>query len=385
MTSSGFAFLLDAPAPAEGETTSLHPVARLGKYSDPRYGKFGITRAHFNSWQRNLRTVQNGRIPIDYDHLADEPAGSTKAAGWITGLSLETGANIKLRDAEKFSGLDSAAEYALATIEWTPKGAEAVRDRYYLYVSPTFVSHYKDEQDVDHGATLIGTALTNRPFLRKGMPAISLSAGLGDTEAPGAVADPDAPEVTSDSPDAMTDFLKQLRESLSLPADATDEAVLAATKTLAEAKAPEVEAETGTKTLTEQATAEGKVVLDAGEYAAMSANAEAGATAATELATMRFTTAFDKALGEHKLDAKPETRERFRKIFDADEQVCLDTLDGLAPIVALSVKGAGGEDAEEAPAGVDPDKHKLHVAAKAIQAEKGVPYTTALTMAQEAR
>jgi hypothetical protein len=148
------AFLLDAPTAA----TSRHQIARLGSYADKRYGNFGITSEQVASWQRNLAELQNGTVAIDYDHASDKPGGSTKAAGWISNISID-------------------GDKVLADVEWTPDGKDAVAKKYWRYFSPTFVDHYKDEQGKDVGPALIGTALTNRPFLRRGMPAINLSAG----------------------------------------------------------------------------------------------------------------------------------------------------------------------------------------------------------------
>jgi hypothetical protein len=59
-------------------------------------------------------------------------------------------------------------------VEWTPKGATAVRDKSYLYISPTYTAHYKDQHRIDRGRALLGAACANRPVLRA-LPTLSLS------------------------------------------------------------------------------------------------------------------------------------------------------------------------------------------------------------------
>jgi hypothetical protein len=76
--------------------------------------------------------------------------------GWITGIGQE-------------------GRLVTADVEWTPRGAKAIRNEDYRHISPTFVADYRDEHGDKHGKALIGAALTNRPVLRKGMPCLSLS------------------------------------------------------------------------------------------------------------------------------------------------------------------------------------------------------------------
>lgn len=141
----------------EGPSRSRIVVAKLGKYQDKRYGNFQITREDYDGWQRNLSKSFNGRVPIDIDHAPEKGRG-TEAAAWITNLDLD-------------------GDKVLADVEWTPLGERAVKERRYLYISPTFVQDWKDETGAKSGRALIGAALTNRPFLRKDMPALTLAEG----------------------------------------------------------------------------------------------------------------------------------------------------------------------------------------------------------------
>lgn len=155
MKSAGLITLADLPAlKGKSPTTSQITVARLGKYSDPRWGKFEISEADYDGWKRNLSGTFGGRVSVDWDHSSDRGQGP-RASAWITDLSLQ--------------GKD-----VIATVEWTPKGAKAVRTGADKFISPTYTAHYKDEQGVDRGQALLGAALTNRPVLRQ-LPVLSLS------------------------------------------------------------------------------------------------------------------------------------------------------------------------------------------------------------------
>lgn len=388
------AILLDAPQIADGATTSLHPIAKLGRYKDPRYGKFTITRADVASWEKNLRGVQGGRVPIDYDHQAEEQGGSTKAAGWITGLRLMTGAQLATAAAEYADSVDVLGEYEVATIQWTPEGAQAVRDGYWLFVSPTFVSSYRDEQQVDHGPALIGTALTNRPFLRSGMPAVSLTrAPLGTL--PEAVADDDQDPRDSR---AMPEFLKKLALALKLPDDATEDQILEAVgKSPEPVKLDDAAKAEGKVVLTKaehdklQADAkatEGKVVLTSEEHDALKADAKLGADAHKQLAEITFTTVYDKALSDGRLPSDKDTREKWKARYDSTDgwgpTTTLEALGELPKIAnTTAAGGAASSDGDDAPDGVDPDRHALHQRALSLQTEKKITYLEAAHLAEK--
>jgi hypothetical protein len=139
------------PTPA---TTSKITIARLGTYKDPRWGTFSISEKDFEGWSTNLASTFGGAVSVDFDHSSDRGRG-TEAAGWIVGLERQ--------------GKDVVAD-----VEWTPRGAAAIRDRSYRHISPTFTSHYVDEFGKDRGRALLGAACSNRPVLRS-LPTLSLS------------------------------------------------------------------------------------------------------------------------------------------------------------------------------------------------------------------
>jgi len=148
-----FALLLDAPT----TPASRMPLARLGEFNDPkRYGEFKITANDVKSWQSNLKHLPGERALIDFDHRADKPSPhrDTKAAGWITGIEQD-------------------GDMAYASVEWTPQGEEAVRNKTYLFTSPVF-GPWADETGTTYDNVLAGAALTNKPFLGS-MPMVTLA------------------------------------------------------------------------------------------------------------------------------------------------------------------------------------------------------------------
>lgn len=156
-----FSILLDAPLTPVGEVQ----IAKLGDaFNHPKHGDLAITRADVEAWQRNLALLPGGRAPIDEDHMADRTPRRTEASGWITDVRLD-------------------GDTPRATVEWTDKGRDAITNKRYLFISPTY-GPFRDEHGEVHDNTLIGAALTNRPFLN--MPAITLASPERVSEAAGA-------------------------------------------------------------------------------------------------------------------------------------------------------------------------------------------------------
>jgi phage I-like protein len=358
------AFIIDTPtqlAATDGPPRSRIQVAELGRYSDPRYGDFAITAAEVANWSKLLADYFQGRVPIDEDHATDK-GGRSEAAAWITGLSRDGNA-------------------VFADVEWTPLGESAVRDKRYLYISPTFVSDFKDAQGKSRGPALLRAALTNNPFLRQ-MPAVSLSAGVQPAER---IGDP------PDSRPVMPDLLKTLAATLGLDEGADEATVLEAAKSVkakADAKPPE---STDTpKTLDALAKAEGKMVLDAAQVATLTENAAKGLDAAKRLDAMTFEAAWDKAFNRGALDAKPETKELHAGIYAADPERSLKLLAGLpGGVVNLTAHGEGGHEGEVPTTldghAVDPESAKLDQKVKKYMAEHpGTGYMLALNAIHDA-
>lgn len=178
-------------------------------------------------------------------------------------------------------------------------------------------------------------------------------------------------------------FLEKIRKALGLADEATEEQVLEALDgrvpvadlvaaleldkdTEADKLADAIKAkfageatEDDRKSLEERAREEGKVLLDATDYAQVKRDAERGKQAADELRQAKFDTAFDKALAEAKVDAKDETRERYQKLYDADPETTLEMLENLPKLAPTEARGSGKGASEAAPDNVDADRHAL--------------------------
>lgn len=203
-------------------------------------------------------------------------------------------------------------------------------------------------------------------------------------------------EVTlSDSRAQMSDFTN-IAKALGLSEDADEQAILAKldeTPSLDPAKIAEalgIEAtgeeailtaiaskDSGEVDIEKAAKDKGLKVVKADDYDTLVSDAAAGKKAADELHQAKFTDAFDKALSDGKVDAKPETRERFQKLYDADAEVTLDTLKGLSKVVSTEAKGSG-ENTGDAPEGVDQTSYEIDRATKARMAEDKSTYEEAL-------
>lgn len=338
----------DLTALSDDLPTGRIVVAKLGSYTDKRYGAFGITEQHLASWQRNLAACFDGRAAIDFDHSPEKGQG-TKAAAWITSLERKSGAELQAEDATRFARLDPTAIYAASNVEFSAAGAKSIRDKEYRYISPTFVDDFTDEAGAKHGPALIGAGLTNRPFLRKGMPAISLSADEYQEPAQ-SVAEP------SDSRGRMPD-LTAIAKKLGLDENADEAKILSFIP----------ESATGVK------------VLSGEEYAGLLSRASAGDAAVASLQTTKFETAWTKALDEGRV--APANEDDFKSLAEINVDLAVKTLDGLAKIVPTKPAGSGNEKTldEDAPEGVDQERFELDQKVQARMLANGDDdYTKAL-------
>lgn len=180
MKLEGFAFISEvvlgrqfaAPgqAPADprfvpGETFQ---IAKTGTFFSPVYGKVTLTAQDLTTMFQNfkMRTPRAPtQLPIDYDHLSDDPKKPEdgKAAGWVEDL--------EVRD---------AGNTLWARPKWTKRAAQLLSEGAYRWCSPYFLVDYLDKDTGQKiGPTLKAVAITNRPFL-EGMaeipaPAIAMS------------------------------------------------------------------------------------------------------------------------------------------------------------------------------------------------------------------
>ena len=187
-------------------------VTRTGKFFDPRYGDFEITRRMLADMVANFDKGTFGQdIFFDVSH---EP--SKGAAAKLLKLAVE---GDRLR----------------ALVEWTPYGVDAVKGRGFRYLSAEFHENWQDnEQRATHGCVLLGAGLTTRPVIKRLDP-ISLSEETeGDSGAvylhPTLLS-----ELINEVKNTMNKHLKKLREQLEakkLSAAVIDAICLAAEKAM---------------------------------------------------------------------------------------------------------------------------------------------------------
>jgi phage I-like protein len=329
------AFLADVPASVAldaGKACSRIQLAKTGTFQDRRYGKFSITTAMFESWERNFMRFsapEAGRqgLPIDFDHSPETGKG-TEAAGWVVKL-----------DRMGRDGATPTPDQLWGTCEWTDIGLDALQNRRYAYISPTFPPDYADETGAKHGTHLVGAALTNRPFLN--MAVVSLSRASTAEQ----VAD-DVP----DSPGHMPELNKEFLISLGLSDDSATK-VLSADNPGAAAKAAleEITTPVGTadvKTLAEQASEQGMVLMSGTDLVKLTADAAAGAAAAAELHTTKFATAWTLAVDDGKV--LPASEDTFRIAYEAKPD---ETLKALADLpkgtIKVTTEGSGGGGSDD--------------------------------------
>jgi len=391
-------FLADAPAPPtpadDALPTSRIQVGKLGRFNHARFGAFHWTPATFASFIKNFRERSSGRIPIDLDHTPDK-GGPTEAAGWITALTPE-------------------GDKLFADVEWTKAAAQKIRDRAYLFISPTFTMAGRGDDGSTCGPKLIGAALTNRPFLER-MAVVSLSADFSDDEIIELAQRTDlaheegaAVEVkdTSDSrarmaePTFTAEQITGLATTFGLAENASPQDIVTAAQAVkvavddsqtddAELERRRVKAKAdgdddrvkgidrekakraGKKTLANDET-----VITADELTTLQADAAAGRQAAQTLDERDRNDTFTAAMDAGKVgDA---SRETFNTLWEANRDGAKAFLDGLPAQVSTRPTGSSKQAAGETPEGVDPERYTLDQRADAYMAEHKVDYETAV-------
>ncbi len=123
------------------------------------YGEFTFNKPIFEDFIRNFESGAYGQeLAINFSH---DDMG--KAAGWIKRLYLS-------EDQKEL----------LADIEWTPAGAEAIRNKEFQYFSSEFYTKkpkYRNAFGQEIENVFVGGALTNNPFLKNTQISLSETGG----------------------------------------------------------------------------------------------------------------------------------------------------------------------------------------------------------------
>lgn len=162
--------MADAPGADPFVPGDWFQLAKVGTFHSPVYGKINISPDDLATMFRNFKTktpLPPTQLPIDYDHLSDEPKQPEdgKAAGWVQDLQPRDGGNT-----------------LWCKPKWTRRAAELIANGEYRFVSPYFLVDYLDKASGKRiGPTLKAVAITNRPFLEGMEPIPAPAIAASDT------------------------------------------------------------------------------------------------------------------------------------------------------------------------------------------------------------
>jgi phage I-like protein len=230
-------------------------IARIGTFEDPRYGTFTIDPSTVADWAENARRfLPGGEVLVDRDHASEKRPRNSEAMGWLS--------NIRV-----------SGDRVLADARWTKAGRRAVKDGSYRFTSVAY-----GDMDLEDGRTvknvLQSCALTNRPALR-GLAPITLSA-------------------------AARKFV--------------DKAAKKERRKARELDAPQPARQ---RTLEQQASDRGLVLLDRSELARLQ-------SAAVDRDNDRFDHAFADAVRGHRVT--PGEEQHLRRFFQLDQVAALESM-----------------------------------------------------------
>lgn len=111
-----------------------------------------VTKKDLENMVKNFHEGVRGiDLMLDYSHESEK-----EAAAWFEDLFLSEDGN-----------------ELWAKVDWTEDGADSVRKKKYRYISADFNFSYKDNESLkNHGPTLLGAGLTNRPVVKRMNPTI---------------------------------------------------------------------------------------------------------------------------------------------------------------------------------------------------------------------
>lgn len=129
----------------EKDLPQVIEIARVVKGDHPVHGTIEITKEHLKEFVTNFNDKVTGTdLAINEDHKKNE------AFGWLKDVFLNEEGTI-----------------AYGMVTWNTKGTRALSEKEYRYFSPEFrFSYVHPHTKKEYGATLLGGALTNYPFLK---------------------------------------------------------------------------------------------------------------------------------------------------------------------------------------------------------------------------
>jgi hypothetical protein len=324
-----------APEPGAAESPAFE-VLKAGTFKHPNFGEIDVTSEDLDKAVENFNAWKEGgvEVPIDYDH-SFRLRGESKAAGWV-------------------SSLERKDNSLFAQVKWTKDAAEQIRSGAYRFFSPEFSSDFQDEKGDGKGFTVVSGGLTNRPFLR-GLTPVALS---------------------EDIKDAAATWLAEAAASIGMGANDNPGDVAEAKDDKNKGpgtqppKAPGGEGEPGTKE--PEAQEEKTVALSETDFTQLTESAkqlksfqERLETTEKQLTDERFTRIFSQAQREGRVDAKDETRDKWRERvdkfgFDEVESLIFDLP---AETIPVKERGGAGENLD-VEVGDDTDLERAQLDAK---------------------
>jgi hypothetical protein len=147
---------------AEASSSTAVPdeihVVPTGKWDHPVYGEMEITPADISEFVQNFSRGVRLDIPITAGHDNGMSGGELPAIGWFTELS------------------DRGQSGLYASVKCTDEGKQLLTSGSFKYFSPEFYEQYSDpESGIKYGHTLVGGALTNKPYFKELDPVVAFS------------------------------------------------------------------------------------------------------------------------------------------------------------------------------------------------------------------
>lgn len=282
----------------EGATRSWVTVTRTGSFTDPRYGKFDITREMLLSMVANFDAKTYGQdIFIDVAHKPENGA-----AAKVMKLAVE---GDRLR----------------ALVEWTPLGVDAVKAKGFTYLSAEYHENWRDNETGNaHGCVLLGAGLVTRPCIKRLDP-VQLSEADADPEGAALLLHPTLlSELLHEAKTIMKKHLEQL--AADLRAKKLSESAITAILKAAEQAMSGMSDEAAMKSLCESLLDGAKALL---EGSAPVINITGGGLSATDVKRLLAEEAASK---------------------DAAAKKLAETLDGHKKLLSDTINAATGLDAE---------------------------------------
>jgi hypothetical protein len=341
------------------ENGQWHVLLYSGKFNHPLYGEFNITRANLETAVRNFvagyGTIKDDSgkkvIPLNYNpnHYDRSPDNAINS-GFIKQLKLT----------------DNRLE---VFIDWTEKARKYIKRKEYRWLSAEFREDWKDESGTDRGFTVIGAALTNRPFLKNQL-AIAVNDQGGGYWLEMFTEEAEEP--------IMSEEIEKLREILALD-EGTD--IAETVKNLTEKNADlEKKLQDSQKKLTDlEKDQKDKMFLDKEAYDKLAQDAELGKKASVDLQEMKINGLIDKALNEGRLI--PAQVEEFKKVALADFELAEKLLEKTPKQVRKPEGTEGGRDGKTGSG--DPGQRVLAEARKLMATEKQLSEADAIVRVLE--